>query len=242
MAVYNGERYLEEQLQSILDQLGDNDEVIVIDDRSSDRSTQLVKSMADPRVVLLENESNIGPTASFERAIAASKGSCIFLSDQDDIWRAEKVKRTLQVFASTNCLLVVSDARVVDANGSLLNESLFSLRQSGRGFMRNLYKNGFVGCCMAIRSDTKEFLLPFPKRVGMHDEWIGLCTSIAGRVDFIEDTLIDYRRHSGNVTQMRHGSVGKMVRKRLNFLRLILLRAPRIFRWRFRTARRYLRD
>jgi glycosyltransferase involved in cell wall biosynthesis len=238
MAVYNGERYLEEQLRSILVQLGDDDEVIIVDDRSADRSMQLVKNMADPRVVLLQNELNIGPIATFERAIGASKGRHIFLSDQDDIWQSNKVKRTLQVFASTNCLLVVSDARVVDAERRVLNESLFSLRQSGPGFWRNLYKNGFVGCCMAIRSDAKEIFLPFPTPISMYDQWIGLCTTVAGRVHFIDDALIDYRRHRRNVTHLTHGSFGSMIGKRIIFFRLIVLRISRILLWRFRNVRR----
>jgi glycosyltransferase involved in cell wall biosynthesis len=238
MAVYNGERYLEEQLRSILDQLGNDDEVIIVDDRSTDRSMQLIKNMADPRLVLLSNESNIGPIASFERAIATSKGKHIFLSDQDDIWRTHKVKRTLEVFASTDCLLVVSDARVVDEELRILNESLFSLRRSGPGFWRNLYKNGFVGCCMAIRSDAKELFLPFPRQISMYDEWIGLCTTVAGRVHFMDDALVDYRRHRRNVTKMTHGSLGSMVGKRVIFFQLILFRIPQIFSWRFRMARK----
>jgi glycosyltransferase involved in cell wall biosynthesis len=242
MAVYNGERYLEEQLRSILDQLGDDDEVIIVDDRSADRSMQLINNMADPRVVLLQNESNIGPIATFERAIGASKGRHIFLSDQDDIWQTNKVKRTLQVFASTNCLLVVSDARVVDAERRVLNESLFSLRQSGPGFWRNLYKNGFVGCCMAIRSDAKEVFLPFPRQISMYDQWIGLCTTVAGRVHFIDDALVDYRRHRRNVTHLTHGSFGSMIGKRIIFFRLILSSISRILLWRFRSARRYRPD
>jgi glycosyltransferase involved in cell wall biosynthesis len=242
MAVYNGERFLEEQLQSILDQLGDDDEVIIVDDRSTDRSMDLIKNMADPRLVLLSNESNIGPIASFERAITVSKGTHIFLSDQDDIWRSNKVKRTLQVFASTNCLLVVSDARVVDAERRILNESLFSLRRSGPGFWRNLYKNGFVGCCMTIRSDSKELFLPFPRQISMYDEWIGLCTTVAGRVHFMDDALVDYRRHRKNVTKMTHGSIGSMVGKRVIFFQLILMRIPRILRWRFQMAARKYRQ
>jgi glycosyltransferase involved in cell wall biosynthesis len=242
MAVYNGERYLEEQLRSILDQLGDDDEVIIVDDRSTDRSMQLIKNMADPRVVLLSNKLNVGPIASFERAIAASKGRHIFLSDQDDIWRTHKVKRTLQVFASTDTLLVVSDALVVDAERHILNESLFSFRRSGAGFWRNLYRNGFVGCCMAIRSDAKELFLPFPGKISMYDEWIGLCTTVAGRVHFIDDILVEYRRHRRNVTKMSHGSIGSMIAKRIIFFQLILFRIPRILRWRFQMARKIRPD
>jgi hypothetical protein len=87
---------------------------------------------------------------------------------------------------------------------------------------------------MAIRSDAKSFLLPFPGNIRMHDEWIGLCSSIAGRVNFVGQQLIDYRRHENNVTQLVRGPLPSMVRKRLDFLFSVLGRLPRILIWRFR--------
>jgi glycosyltransferase involved in cell wall biosynthesis len=235
MAVFNGELYLAEQLRSIIVQLSAEDEVIIVNDCSRDASEEVIKRVGDSRIVVLQNESNIGPTASFERAIAVARGRYIFLSDQDDIWKPEKVATIKRVFDSTDSLVVVSDARIVDADRKVLLESMFLLRRSGPGFWRNLYKNGFVGCCMAIRSDAKSFFLPFPK--GMHDEWIGLCSSVAGRVTFINERLIDYRRHGKNVTQMGHGSLVSMVRKRLKFAFNIFRRMPRILVWRFGSER-----
>jgi glycosyltransferase involved in cell wall biosynthesis len=207
MAVFNGERFIEEQLRSILVQLRAEDEVIIVNDCSRDGSIEVIKGIRDPRIVLLDNCKNLGAAASFARAISLAKGEYIFLADQDDIWRADKVAMTRSVFETTNSLVTVSDARIVDADRSSMLGSMFSLRQSGPGFWRNLYRNGFVGCCMAIRSDTRAFLLPFPLKVGLHDEWIGLCASIAGQVSFIEQQLVDYRRHGSNVTQLKHGSL-----------------------------------
>jgi hypothetical protein len=152
------------------------------------------------------------------------------------------VQRTLQVFAATCCLLVVSDARVVDAERRILKESLFSFRRSGPGFWRNLYKSGFVGCCMAIRSDAKDLFLPFPRQISMYDEWIGLCATVAGQVHFMDEALIDYRRHRRNATKMTHGSIGSMLGKRIIFIQLILFRIPRLLRWRFRMSRTYRHD
>jgi len=232
MAVFNGARYLEEQLQTILGQLGPDDEVIIVDDCSRDGSIELIRNMKDRRMIVLENQSNVGPTASFERAICMAKGNYILLSDQDDIWKANKVNAICEIFESTNSVLVVSDASVIDANRNLLFESLYSLRGSRPGFWRNLYRNGFVGCCMAIRCDIKSFVLPFPPNVGMHDEWIGLCASLAGQVSFIGDKLIEYRRHGANASQLKHGSVTSMVRKRLNLLFVVLRRLPSILAWR----------
>jgi glycosyltransferase involved in cell wall biosynthesis len=236
MAIFNGERYLEEQLRSILVQLSKDDEVIIVDDCSRDGSINLIESVNDPRLTLLRNETNMGPSISFERAIGVAKGKYIFLSDQDDIWSPGKVATICRIFDSTNSLVIVSDARVVDSNRNILLSSLFAWRGSRAGFWRNLYKNGFVGCCMALRSEVKAFVLPFPDRVGMHDEWIGLCASIAGRVEFVQQKLIDYRRHEKNVTQLDRGSVLSMVRKRANGLLILLTRLPRILLWRFRRS------
>ncbi len=233
MAVFNGERYVEEQLRSIIGQLSTDDEIVIVDDCSRDRSIELIRNIGEHRICLLQNEVNIGPAASFERAISLAKGRYIFLSDQDDIWKSNKVAAMCKVFDSKNSLVVVSDAQIVDADRNIILESFFSLRGSRPGFWRNLYKNGFVGCCMAIRSEAKAFFLPFPDHVGMHDEWIGLCSSIAGRTDFIGQQLIDYRRHEKNVTRLEHGTVTSMLRKRLRFLTMIAVRLPRILAWRF---------
>jgi glycosyltransferase involved in cell wall biosynthesis len=234
MAVFNGERYLEDQLRSILVQLSAHDEVIIVDDCSRDSSETLIRKTQDSRIILLRNEINVGPTASFARAISQAKGRYIFLSDQDDIWHPEKVASISRAFDSTKSLVIVSDARIVDSDSKVLCESFFSLRGSRPGFWHNLYKNGFLGCCMALRSEAKAFFLPFPDYNQMHDEWIGLCASIAGEVTFIQKKLIDYRRHEKNVTRMTHGSLISMIRKRLKFSFYILRRLPRILIWRLR--------
>jgi len=237
MAVFNGERYLKEQLQSILVQMENDDEVIIVDDCSRDGSVNLIRQFNDPRIVLRQNAVNCGPSAAFACAISLAKGKYILISDQDDIWKPFKVATICRIFDTSASLVVVSDAHVVDANRNIVCESLFVLRGSRPGFWRNLYRNGFVGCCMAMRSEAKSFLFPFPINVGLHDEWIGLCSSLGGRVNFTPDKLIDYRRHGANATQLAHGSLPSMVRKRLKLLLVVLRRLPRILIWRFRRQR-----
>jgi glycosyltransferase involved in cell wall biosynthesis len=237
MAVFNGEQFLKEQLQSILVQMENDDEVIIIDDCSCDGSANLIKELNDPRIVLRQNTVNCGPSAAFASAISLAKGKYILFSDQDDIWKPFKIATICRIFDTTASLVVVSDAQVVDANRNIVCESLFMLRGSRPGFWRNLYKNGFVGCCMAMRSEAKCFLFPFPTNAGLHDEWIGLCSSLGGRVNFIADKLIDYRRHGANATQLAHGSLPSMVWKRLKLLLVVLRRLPRILIWRSRQQR-----
>ena len=138
MAVFNGERYLKEQLQSILVQMENDDEVIIIDDCSRDGSANLIKQFNDPRIVLRQNAVNCGPSAAFACAISLAKGKYILFSDQDDIWKPFKVATICRIFDTTASLVVVSDAHVVDANRNIVCESLFNLRGSRPGFWRNL--------------------------------------------------------------------------------------------------------
>lgn len=232
MAVFNGERYLEQQLYSILAQLEKEDEILIVDDCSRDQSVELIRRIADPRVILLQNSSNSGPIASFETAIASARGKYIFLCDQDDIWRSDKVAATREIFESTDAILIVSDARIVDQKGDVLLESFFSTRNSGPGFWKNIYKNRFIGCCMAFKAEARDVFMPFPGGIFMHDQWIGLCASLAGEVRFFDEKLIDYRRHDKNVTSLKKGEFKSQLEKRLIFLSRVLVRLPRILSWR----------
>jgi glycosyltransferase involved in cell wall biosynthesis len=237
MATFNGERHLRAQLDSILCQLGLQDELIVADDGSTDGTLAVLLSYGDPRLKLLPGNLRSGPAKAFERAIAASRGDIVFLSDQDDRWRPDKVAVMLRCFAQPGAVAIVSDARVVDDEGKVLLPSYQAFRGSGQGFWRNLAKNSFLGCCMAFRAQAKEFLLPFPAATHMHDEWIGLTCSVAGRVEFIDAPLIDYRRHEGNLTRLRPGSPAFMLKKRSRFFLQVVARLPVLLKWRARQHR-----
>ncbi|MNE60579.1 hypothetical protein D3C80_1557350 [compost metagenome] len=121
------------------------------------------------------------------------------MCDQDDIWLENKVD-VFKVAFDNGANLIVSDCRVVDANAKIINESFFSLRNSRLGFLPNLLRNGFLGCCMAFKAELKPKILPFPKNIPMHDWWIGLVASLYGEVVFINQPLILYRRHGNNAS------------------------------------------
>lgn len=198
MATYNGERYIKEQIQSILPQLNDGDELIVSDDGSTDNTLDIIFSFECLKIKVLQGPQN-GLVSNFENAINAAKGDYIFLCDQDDIWLEDKVN-VFKVAFDNGAKLVVSDCRVVDANAKIINESFFSLRNSQLGFLPNLLRNGFLGCCMAFNAELKPKILPFPKNIPMHDWWIGLVASLYGEVVLINQPLILYRRHGNNVS------------------------------------------
>ncbi|UFS71303.1 glycosyltransferase family 2 protein [Geomonas sp. RF6] len=197
MATCNGERFVRQQLDSILPQLGPHDEVIVSDDSSTDSTVALVRSMADPRIVLL-NGSFRSPVRNFENALGAARGERIFLADQDDLWHPGKVAALMPLLERFN--LVVSDCNLIDENGREIAPSFFAMRGSGPGVVKNVLKNGYLGCCMAFRRSVLDMALPFPETIPMHDMWLGIVAEMAGRTHFLRNPLVCYRRHGANAS------------------------------------------
>lgn len=200
MATYNGERFIGSQLDSVLSQLGAQDELIVSDDGSTDRTEQIIRSREDSRIRVLHH-TPCGVPFNFENAITAARGDYIFLCDQDDLWRTDKVRRCMAEFEK-GMDLVVTDAAVIDGAGQMIIPSFFDIKQSGPGFWRNLRQNTYLGCCMAFRACWCRKLLPLPRGINMHDEWIGSLISFSGGQEaFIREPLTLYRQHDGNVTR-----------------------------------------
>lgn len=229
MAAYNGERYIADQLQSILRQRSDSDEVIVVDDASGDDTAAIVERFRDERIRIFRNPRNRGVAASFERAILEAQGDIIFLSDQDDLWKPDKVSRFMRVFNDPKITLALSDANIMDAEGKVSRQSYFqTLGGFVPGVMQNILRNHYIGCTMAFRRDILVYCLPFPKNVPMHDWWIGIVNDSFGKTAYIDEPLVDYRRHGQNVS--RTGNPMQQVRWRLNLL-------VNIVKLRLRTAR-----
>ncbi|MFD2571263.1 glycosyltransferase family 2 protein [Spirosoma soli] len=198
IATYNGEKYIKKQLLSILPQLSENDEVIISDDNSTDSTLLIISQINDSRISVSVNKERSGPIGNFEQALKRATGNYIYLSDQDDIWEADKVKITQSLLKDHD--LILSDCRVVNENNLVLHESFFNLRGSRKGFWHNLYKNSYVGCCMAFRKEILTYVLPFPRHIHMHDWWIGLLVEVKGKVYFYSSPLIKYVRHGNNAS------------------------------------------
>jgi len=234
LAYYNGGKYIEKQLYSILGQLGPEDEVVLSVDDASDGSAGLLERMAgdDGRIRLLEGPG-LGVVKNFEYAISACRGEIIFLSDQDDLWKENKVKKVMKAFENSDIDVVLHNAELIDGNEILqCGATMFDYRQSRTGLLKNLLKNSYVGCCMAFRSRIRPVILPIPDSMYMHDYWIGTAGEMMGGTGMLKECLIQYRRHEENVTEMKHGSVSFMIRKRISMLRClrILKKRAGIFR------------
>lgn len=200
LAAYKGEKYIEAQIKSILPQLSYDDEIIVSDDRPGGMTEKIVKrlSLEDSRVVWVEGRSK-GVVANFVNAIRYCKGDIIFLCDQDDIWLPDKVKRVKEAF-DEGYDLVLHNAYVTDGELNITDYSFFEKRGSKPGVIRNIMKNSYMGCCMAFDRKLLKYIMPIPKNIPMHDQWIGIMGEIYGKVKFLDLPLIYYRVHGGNVT------------------------------------------
>jgi glycosyltransferase involved in cell wall biosynthesis len=224
MAVYNGENYLHHQIFSILNQLKSSDELIVVDDCSQDDSVKLIEAFNDSRIHIFKNHHNLGVIKSFERCLGESNGDLIFLSDQDDIWLPGKVERFRKIFiAKPEFTLISSDAQIIDGEGNLISESFFSTRGDFTANpLLNLIQNKHLGCTLAFQRKMLKFYLPFPSDTPMHDIWIGLVNGIYGKAYFLDESLIQYRRHGKNVTGMKHAELTQMIRWRVIFIKNLI--------------------
>lgn len=194
IATFNGEKYIKEQLESILPQLAPTDEIVISDDGSTDNTLPIIKSLQDDRIHILQGPQLHSPTLNFENALKAAKGEDIFLADQDDVWKERKVEICLQELTHYDC--VISDAEVTDAHLRVTFPSLFKILHVRKNKYYNiLLKNGYTGCCMAFKRHILERALPFPKEIPMHDIWIGNIAAFHYHVVFIHDKLIYFRRH-----------------------------------------------
>ena len=202
MATYNGEKYIKEQLSSILNQLSEKDEIIVSDDSSTDKTVEIIESFQDKRIKILKNNRFRQPNLNFENALKYSKGDIIFLSDQDDVWVENKVKIILNQLKKYD--LVVCDAFITDEKLNIINESLFREINSNRGILKNIIKNTYYGCCITFKRKVLKKALPFPKtrEIG-HDLWLGIIADRYFKVKFLKEKLIYFRRHENTLTTIK---------------------------------------
>jgi len=199
MASYNGEKYISQQIMSILQQLGTDDELIISDDGSTDATLNIISDFNDKRIRLFKGPGKHSIISNFENALKNAQGDIIFTSDQDDIWSPDKVSTCLHYLEETDC--VVSDCQVVDTNLNLIFPSFFKVNHTLQGRMYNLLiHNGYLGCCMAFKRRVLSYALPFPKNIPQHDIWLGNVAAFKFDIQFIDNKLIKYRRHEQNAS------------------------------------------
>ena len=152
LAAYKGEKYIAAQIESIISQLGENDELIISDDyplgKTRDAVSDLIEN--DERIVYIEGPQK-GVIKNFEYAISKARGDYIFLADQDDVWLDGKIS-TVMSELENGADLVLHNAKITDADLHETGETAFEINKTEKGFLRNIIKNSYQGCCMAFRS------------------------------------------------------------------------------------------
>lgn len=231
LCTYNGERFVAEQLRSILHQTVMPAQVVVSDDGSSDATVQIVKDVfarfgaehngSAPVLTVLRNEKALGVTANFQQATMACTGDLIALSDQDDLWVPERLEcMVAQLVARPDLTLLHSDARLVDDQGNPLGGNLSTAIGFSAGERRKIHagqardvlmrRNVVTGATTVFRRSLLEKAAPFPA-AWVHDEWLAMVASITGRVDFLPEELTDYRQHASNQIGASKPTLGEKV-------------------------------
>ena len=200
VATYNGERFIEQQLRSILEQIAPEDEVIVSDDDSTDDTLKTVDSIGDKRIRVRHSHAHYFRD-NFEQAMSEAKGDIVFLSDHDDVWLPGKYKACVDALQEVD--LVCTNSMMTDANLNIIEPNFFSIYHSGPGIIKNALNSTYYGACMAFRRTLLRDALPIPRpREFGHDIWLGLVAEMTGKVRFIEKPYLLYRRHEGTETKI----------------------------------------
>ena len=226
MAVHNGRRFLPEQLSSLLADLQPCDEVIVIDDASSDGSGEWIESAADARVRVHRHAANCGVQRSFQHGLSLATRDVVFLCDQDDCWVAGKRSAFINAFARNPlCLVALSDAQVIDGESRLVASSFMKGRGGFRaGFWANVWRNRYLGCAMAVRRNLLSMALPIPAAAPMHDMWLGILGAMLGHVVYLPHPWIQYRRHGANLSPESRRAWWRVIAWRVGLLYALAIR------------------
>lgn len=210
MCTYNGESYVQQQLESFVRQSRRPDELVVCDDDSNDATVAILEAFRQSApfdVHIHRNSERLGYVRNFESAITQCRGDIIFLSDQDDVWLDKKLERTLEVFArDRHYLVVINDAEIRDTE--LAPTGLTKIGQTRSG--GSTLKNFVTGCCTSFRARLRDVVLPIPADSHTHDSWINRVGDLLSARVVVEEVLQYLRRHDANASNQRSSSLSRV--------------------------------
>ena len=225
IATYNGEKYIQQQLDSILPFLTEIDEILISDDNSNDNTINLINQYKDNRIKIFYNNFR-NSTLNFEFLLNKTNGDIIFLCDQDDIWLPNKIPLFKKLLISQYDL-VLSDCSIVDNNLNVLTKSFFKWNNSQQGFYNNILRNSYMGCCIAFNKKVLKNILPFPTKISkfsvVHDYWIGMIAEKYYKIYYLESITLLHRKHDNNASNTALGTSS------LTFYKKIKLRFTILF-------------
>jgi glycosyltransferase involved in cell wall biosynthesis len=235
MCTYNGATFLEAQLQSIANQTQLPDELVVCDDGSTDSTYQLLETFAQNarfNVKIYRNDQPLRVTKNFEKALNLCSGDVLFLCDQDDLWRSDKIAVVLKEFDNSSAIqMVYSDAELINERGDLIGKRQWEvlrlypvqLKQWKEGYATDLMLGGnrVTGCMLAVKKHFVNQLLPFPTHIPgyIHDGWIGFVGSVLGVIQLCNEPLTMYRQHPNQQIGIRTNEGIERVSLKQRFMR-----------------------
>lgn len=232
LATYNGEKYIEEQIDSVLAQTYKNWNIIVRDDRSTDKTVEILKKYAKKysnKIRLIQDEDgNLGATHNFTRLLGYAQEDYIMFCDQDDVWLPQKIEITFKKlqgiekeYGNNFPLLIHTDLKVVDENLDIISDSFWKYQklnpQKGRSLNRLLIQNVVTGSTMMINKILRDLSMPIPQESVMHDWWIALVASSFGKIAYIPIPTVLYRQYGTNVIGAKKWDINHAIKKILMF-------------------------
>lgn len=224
MSTYNGEQYLERQIETILNQVGCHVILVVRDDGSSDRTLSILEKYQNCDKLLYYSGKNVGPTNSFLNLLDnAPEADYYAFSDQDDVWLPDKlstaVKKLNEITIRNKRGLYFSNLTPVDEKEVIIKKSLLP-KNLPVDYYTLLIRCGWIfGCTEVFTKEMKEFVKRQyrPRKIVMHDLWIGLLASTYGTIVYDSDSRIMYRQHQNNVVGAQLGMIQRW-KKRIKLL------------------------
>lgn len=225
LATYNSSQYLSEQLESILAQDFQDFEILINDGGSSDRTPELIRSYQQkfPGKIVFAEKVKASAIENFSLLMNRSKAELIMFSDHDDVWKPDKISRTLSKFRETESLagpqtpiMVFTDLAVTDRELNLVSPSLMRYSHLNPGRLtlnRLLAQNVASGNTMMLNRPLLELVLPIPPEAVMHDHWIALAAAALGKIVFLDEATLYYRQHDGNFFGAFHYSPYPILQK-----------------------------
>jgi glycosyltransferase involved in cell wall biosynthesis len=237
MATYNGSEYLMDQISSILNQLHHNDELIIVDDCSIDKTLSIINSFKDKRIKLYTNQKNLGHIATFERALNFASSEIIMLSDQDDLWIKNRLDILRNKMLEKRVNLITSKFHLIGKEASnLCNRQLFVKEKESSSFIKNIFnifagRRSYFGCSMALNKKLLQLALPFPSFIESHDIWLALVANVSRSNWHLEQPSLFRRIHDNNLTPNSPRPLKAIIYTRVIFFISILVILSRIIQF-----------
>lgn len=228
MAAYNGSKYIKQQIDSILCQLQSGDELIIVDDCSTDNTFEIIKNIEWSGLRVYQNEKNLRHVKTFARAIDLAINPIIFLSDQDDIWLENRVNLMVAELERHESVLLLSrhanfhgtpDRMTIDKQEFAQKSTMLLPFVALIKLLIGESQLPYFGCSMAFRRELKKLLLPFPEKVEAHDHWIAFCAVAYGSFLFVDYPTVQRRVHDKNLSPTTRRSIELVIKTRIRLIK-----------------------